>query len=261
MSKLIPYLGGKRLLAKTIVGLLPKHHCYCEPFAGSATILLSKEPSKVEVINDLNLEIINLFRVVQNHLEEFLRCLGFALVSREWFDVHKASPPQTLTDVQRAVRYFFLMRAGYGGKVTSQHFAGGPNRGPRPLTVETAEKTLREVHRRLAGAVIERLPYTECIERYDRKNTLFVIDPPYHGYEKDYGKGVFGREDFAGLAELLGIIKGKFLLTINDVAEVRKIFKGFHIMPVQTTYSAGTAHGRTKKARELLVANYDLGKG
>jgi len=72
MSKLVPYLGGKRLLTKTILSLLPAHRVYCEPFSGSGTILLEKSPSPAEVLNDINGEIVNLFRTIQAHPEEFL---------------------------------------------------------------------------------------------------------------------------------------------------------------------------------------------
>lgn len=106
MSKLIPYLGGKRLLTKTILSLLPEHRLYCEPFGGSGTILLEKEPSGVEVINDIDGEIVNLFRIVQTHQEEFLRCIRWNLRSREEFLRLKNSLPAALTDIQRAARLY-----------------------------------------------------------------------------------------------------------------------------------------------------------
>ena len=107
MSKLVPYLGGKRLLAKVILSLIPAHHTYCEPFAGSATVLLAKEPSPLEVLNDLNQELVNLFRVVQNHPEEFLRQVRWQLHSRQEFQRLLSCPPEVLTDIQRAARFYY----------------------------------------------------------------------------------------------------------------------------------------------------------
>lgn len=254
MSKLIPYLGGKRLLTKTILSLLPEHRLYCEPFGGSGTILLEKEPSGVEVINDINGEIVNLFRIVQTHQEEFLRCIRWNLRSREEFLRLKNSLPATLTDIQRAARLYYLMRAGYSGigkyfngKIIGSHFS-----------IYRIEETLYEVHLRLENVTIEHLPYADCIRRYDGPGALFYLDPPYYGCENYYGAGIFGREDFASLAALLRGISGRFLLSLNDTPEVRLLFADFPFLEVSTSYSSGTLHGHDKKAGVLLIANYDL---
>jgi len=86
MSKpVIPWIGGKRRLAKHLFPLFPEHTCYVEPFCGAAALFFLKEPSKVEVVNDINAELINLYRVIQHHLEEFLRQFKWSLVSRQMF--------------------------------------------------------------------------------------------------------------------------------------------------------------------------------
>lgn len=258
MSKFIPYLGGKRLLAKTILPLLPAHYLYCEPFGGSATILLGKDPSRIEVLNDLNGEIVNLFRVIQHHPEEFLRLWELNLRSREEFERLKQCPPRTLTDVQRAIRTFYLIRAGYGGKLPEAgcHFVG--RMAGRPFAIYDIDGVICDVHRRLAGVTIEHLPYNDCLRRYDGPESLFYCDPPYYGHEQDYGAGLFGREDFANLQDVLSGLQGRFLLSLNDTPEVRDLFGSFHLQEVTTTYSAGTKSGAGKTAKELLIANYPL---
>jgi DNA adenine methylase len=260
MSKFFPYLGGKRLLARTIIPLLPEHRLHCEPFSGSATILLEKPPSVAEILNDINGEIITLFRAVQSHPEEFLRQVRWNLRSREEFQRFRDTPPESLTDIQRAARIYFLMRAGYSGKLPDAgcHFAGKMAGSQRPFSIYRIEETVYEIHRRLENVTIERLPYDECLQRYDGQDTLFYCDPPYYGHEKDYGPGIFGREDFTRLAGLLREISGRFLLGINDLPEVREIFVAFTLREVATTYNAGTRHGHGKQAQELLVANFDL---
>lgn len=110
---------------------------------------------------------------------------------------------------------------------------------------------LEDVHSRLSGVVIECLPYREFIERYDRPYTLFYLDPPYHGCERDYGAGMFETEDFERLASCLKGLQGRFILSINDTAAMRRTFAGFTIRPVTTTYSL--PQGRSKKARELII--------
>lgn len=113
---LVPWIGGKRRLAKHIVPLFPQHSCYVEPFAGAAAIFFLKEPVKVEVLNDVNSELINLYRVVQHHLDEFVRQFRWALTSRELFGWLKETPPATLTDIQRAARFFYLQKLAFGAK-------------------------------------------------------------------------------------------------------------------------------------------------
>lgn len=86
MNSFLSYLGGKRLLTNKLIKLIPEHQCYVEVFAGAAWLLFKKEPSKVEVINNINVDLVNLFRVLQWHLEEFLRYFKWLLVSREEYD-------------------------------------------------------------------------------------------------------------------------------------------------------------------------------
>jgi DNA adenine methylase len=261
MSKLVPYLGGKRLLTKTIIALLPEHHLYCEAFGGSGTILLEKTPSPAEIFNDLNGDMINLFRAVQHHPEEFLRQVRWNLRSRQEFNRLCASPPQLLTDIQRAARIYYLLRTGYGGKLPTaggRNFTGKSMGSQRPFSIYRIEETLYEIHRRLENVTIEHLPYEICITRYDAPDTLFYLDPPYFNHEKDYGSGIFAPADFQNLAILLKKLQGKFLLSLNDTPEVRLIFAGNHFMEVTTTYNIAPIPRRAKKARELLIANYDL---
>src|SRR5574340_924784 len=113
----LAYIGGKRSLAQRVIALLPEHTAYVEPFAGGAQVFFHKEPSKVEVLNDLDGEIVNFFRVCQQHYEELLRSFRFSLVSRKWFDLFKATDPATLTDVQRAARYLYLLKGSFASLV------------------------------------------------------------------------------------------------------------------------------------------------
>ena len=115
---------------------------------------------------------------------------------------------------------------------------------------------IQALHERLSNVYIECLPYAEFIKRYNRVDTLFYLDPPYWNCENDYGKGTFCKADFDELAKLLKGIKGKFILSINDVPEIRQIFKAFYIKEVQTTYTVGTQSG--KQAAELLISNIDF---
>lgn len=246
------YQGGKSRLAKKIIEQLPEHTCYCEPFCGAAWVLFRKEPSKVEVINDMNRDLVTLFRVLQNHPEEFARHFKFVFLSRDEYQRLLRVSEDTLTDVQRAVRFFYLQKLGFGGKVQGRTFGTSATSPPRlnPLRIE---EDVVAAHRRLAGVVIEHLSYMDVIRRYDRAETLFYLDPPYWGCEQDYGPGVFDKSDFTELAYLLAELKGRFLLSLNDVPQVREIFAPFKITPVTTTYSVGLSNN---KAQEVFISNY-----
>ena len=98
---IVPWIGGKRRLAKHILPLFPAHTCYVEPFCGAAALYFLKTPSKTEVINDINGELVNLYRVVKHHLEEFIRQFKWALVSRQIYKWLQDTPEETLTDIQR----------------------------------------------------------------------------------------------------------------------------------------------------------------
>ncbi len=253
----LSWIGGKSLLAERIVPLIPPHDCYCEVFAGAAWLLFKKPESKVEIINDINLDLVTLYRVVKHHLDEFVRYLRWVLIAREEFERFKASPPDTLTDVQRAVRFYYLMKTGFGARVRSPSFGVSASR-PSTLNLLRIEEELSAAHLRLARVFIENMAYRELIERFDKPRTFFYVDPPYYGCEDYYGKGIFGRDDFARLRDLLAGIKGRFCMSINDAPEIRKLFSGFTVRPVTTRYTVNGS--RQRQAAELLITNYKPGR-
>ena len=249
-----PYLGGKRFLARRIIerlGATP-HRTYLEPFVGMGGIFLRCPfRAKSEVINDISANVANLFRILQRHYVAFMDCLRWQITSRSEFERLKAARPETLTDLERAARFLYLQRTAFGGKVQGQNFGVDP-RTPGRFDVTKLGPVLEALHERLAGVVIEHLPYADVIRRYDTPETLVYLDPPYWGCETDYGEGVFGREDFERLAELLATMQGQFLLSINDRPEVRRIFGAFDLQAVEVTYTV-TRSATKPRAKELLI--------
>ena len=177
-------------------------------------------------------------------------------MAREEFSRFKAENPETLTDIQRAVRFYYLMRTGYGAKVVGQTFSIGPTR-PSSLNLLRIEEELSAAHLRLSRVYIENTNYQRLIARFDRTETFFYIDPPYHGCEEDYGKGIFSREDFTKLRDVVGGIQGRFIMSINDTPEIRKLFQGYPIEEVRTSYTISGAD-KQQKVTELLIRNYEL---
>lgn len=247
------WIGGKSQLARRIIESIPEHTCYCEVFSGAAWVLFKKPESAVEIINDLSNDVVNLYRVIQNHLEEFIRQFKFQLISREEWTRLNAVPPETLTDIQRAAQFYYLQRLSFGGKVQGRTYGTATTNRPR-LNLLRIEEDLSSAHLRLAQVWVENLDFEACIQRHDREHTFFYLDPPYHGVEHYYGKELFKREDFQRLADLLANIKGKFLLSINDTPEIRQIFTRFTHEEATVTYSCGKA--KRPKAGELLIRNY-----
>lgn len=188
MKSFLSYLGGKSLLAGKIVKKIPKHTCYCEVFAGAAWLLFKKEESEVEIINDINTELVTLYRVVQNHLEEFIRYLKWILVARDEFGRFKDENPETLTDIQRAVRFYYLIKNGYSSRMVRPVFSISTLRRAN-FNLLRIEEELSAAHLRLCRVYIENLPYERVIERFDKPHTFFYLDPPYHGCEDYYGPG------------------------------------------------------------------------
>jgi len=249
----LPYIGGKRALAKQIIAIFPEHTTYVEAFAGGAQVLFRKEPSKVEVINDLDGNVVNFYRVCQQHYEELVRYLRFTLASRAWLDLLKATDPASITDIQRAARFYFLQKNSFAGLVRRHNFTARVVL-PTNYNAERVPEWIENVHHRLANVQIEALPYEHVLKRYDRPTTLFYLDPPYYG-RKLYNHNL-DPADFEAMAERLKELKGKFVLSLNDLPEVRKIFHGFKMKNVQLAYTGSRHKAKGHRFSELLITNF-----
>ncbi len=248
------YIGGKMQLAKHVSTRISavNHQTYVEPFVGMGGIFFRRaDQPKCEVINDISGDVVTLFRILQRHYPQFLEVLKFQLTSRSEFERLAKTDPGTLTDLERAARFLYLQRTAFGGKVDGRTF-GVSLRGAR-FDLSKVVPLLEDVHERLSGVIIERLPYGDCISRYDRSETLFYLDPPYWACEDYYGKDVFGAEDFQKLAHQLRCIKGRFLLSINDAPEIREIFAGFKVEEASLNYTVNTKG--QKRVQELVISN------
>jgi DNA adenine methylase len=239
VKPLAPYIGGKRQLAKRLIALINsiEHTTYAEVFVGMGGVFLRRDRRpKGEVINDLSEDVSTFFRVVQHHYIAFLDMLRFQITSRAGFEKLLAQEPDSLTDLQRSARFLYLQRLAFGGKVQGQNF-GVVVGAPARFDVTKLAPLIEAVHERLAPVVIERLPWGDFIRRYDRPGTLFYLDPPYYGSEGDYGRDLFDRGQFELMAEQLRAISGRFVLSLNDHPEVRRIFAGFHFREERLSYS------------------------
>ncbi|MDD2183676.1 DNA adenine methylase [Kingella sp. SNUBH-2017] len=251
-APIIRWIGGKRRLAKHLLPLFPDHSCYVEPFCGGAALFfLRSERAKVEVLNDINGNITNLYRVVQHHFDEFVRQFDHILTARETFERLQAVPPECLTDIQRAARFYYLQNNAFGGRVREQNF--GTTTTSAVWRADRIAQRLAAARRRLSGVIIENGAWHKCFERYDRPHTFFYLDPPYwqtEGYGYD-----FAWEQYQKLAEMMSRSQGKAMLSINDHPDIRALFKDFRLHELQISYNL--SRDKTPKASgELVICNW-----
>ncbi|GAB6044023.1 DNA adenine methylase [Endothiovibrio diazotrophicus] len=255
---IIPWIGGKGRLLKEILPLLPEHTCYVEACAGAAAVFFGKPPSDVEVINDVQGDVVNLYRVVANHLDEFVRQFRWALTSRTMFEWENMKRPETLTDIQRAARFYYLQRLSFGGRVAGRSFGTATTSPPR-LNLLRIEEELSAAHLRLANVYVEHGSWHAVVERYDRPHTLHYLDPPYWETE---GYGVdFPWSEYERMADMATTVAGAVLISINDHPAIRALFidqAGLHHKELAITYTVG---GGGTAARELLLWNDNLEAG
>lgn len=252
--------GGKCRLSARIIARIPPHVCYCEPFAGGAWVFFKKKPSPVEVLNDIDGELVNFYRVLASFPEYFERKFRFSLYARKELEDLKRADISRMSAEERAWRFFYLNAASYAGDGATFLTSSRLNIGKGyPLTFQHKRRRLLLAHKRLKKAIIENRSWQRILAIYDGPETFFYLDPPYFGHEGDFGKGKFSPGDFAEMAKALATLSGRFILSINDTPETREIFRDFRILDeLEAHYSANVF--QPKKKRELLLANFQMGE-
>ena len=251
MNSFISWIGGKKLLRNKILEQFPgtkEYDRYIEVFGGAGWLLFSKEKhAELEVFNDANSELINLYRCLKYHSEALQKELEWSLVSREqFFDYKEQIQVRGMTDIQRAARYFILIKNSFGTDLRSFALKG--------KNLDNSIEYLSLVKDRLKSTVIENKDFENLIKTYDRERALFYLDPPYYQAEKYYDIN-FTKADHLRLRETLGNIKGKFILSYNDSEYVRELYSDFKIIETerQNNLVSKTAGARYK---ELIIKNY-----
>ena len=261
----ISRIGGKAYLTRFLLEHIPDHTTYAEPFSGGAKLLFSKEPSPIEILNDVDDNLVNLYRCIQDG-EKRSRLIAFlneTPYARSVFQSWKYSHKTTQDDIEKAGRYFFLCKASFSGDVERGGF-GMPSKGTgrNPArTFRTAIDSLDIIADRLKNAVIECLDYADCIKRYDAEGTFFYADPPYLNTEDYYGKGCFTLQDHYKLAELLHGIKGQAMVTHYENELYDELYKGWQRYEYQSFKGSYKSEGELKpKTNEVLYTNYRPGQ-
>lgn len=261
---LFNYIGSKTRISAKLISLFPEHKIYVEPFSGAASVLLNKQPSRIEVINDVSDDIVNLFAVVSSKdtFKKFVELVSqlaysrsihkqFGKMLRQPFKFDPFNP-----DIKRAATYFYFKNVSFSGLYSFS----------TSLVIPVARvyfnkvKKLSAIHERLQNVIIEQIDFEECIRKYDTPDTLFFVDPPYFGTEHYYSDD-FKFEDHERLLRTLKQIKGKFVLTTyyNDLYATE--LKDVYFTTIETKITASpTSTKRSeqrKKAAEYVYMNFE----
>ena len=250
MKPPIVRMGGKSRLRKTIISMIPEHTCYVELFFGAGWVYFGKETSKVEVINDIDRELINLFKMIKYHAPEIERMLEYEFSGRDMFEEYKNCTVDYLTEIHRAVRFLYLITQSFAGK--GDYYGYATTSRPKPQIYY--KDVLIDLKERLRNTYVEHLSFEKIIDKYDREHSFFFADPPYYettGYDNE-----FTEKEQLLLRDKLINLKGKFLLTINDHEAVREWYKDFNIKETEVNYSVAKDHKARGKYKELIITNY-----
>lgn len=287
MNSIISWVGGKKALRDAIYQRMPiSYEKYIEVFGGAGWVLFGKPPGEaVEIYNDLNSNLVNLFRCVRdrtmalvkelallplssreefNDLVKFLKKEEFTnpyieselAVVREFFSGEDAEAlEQAITggngswDVKKAAAFYKVTRCSYG--------SGGTSFGCRAIDIRRTFGTLWEASRRLKDTLIENKDFEALIIQQDTEKAFFYCDPPYYETESYY-EAVFRREDHERLRDILAGIRGRFLVSYNDCEYIRELYRGFQIEPVSRLNNLAQRYQGGSEYAEVLIANYDM---
>ena len=283
----VSWMGNKTSILHILYALFPvSFGRYIEPFGGSGAVLLGKEkPDKFEVYNDFNHNLVNLFRCMRDRPLAFVRELGFLNLNarddfvvirrffeKEEFDDKFLEKELELTsiilpqieaqevrelyrqstkdyDLRRAVMFLKLLRYSYS--------SSGKSYACQPFSIRSLFELIQDLSKRLDGAIIENQDFEVLIKHYDRPDAFFYCDPPYYTSEYVYECG-FTWDDHMRLKETLSQADGKWLVSYNDCAEIRELYKGYEIFDFKRIHSMVQKYEAGKEFPELLIGNYDL---
>lgn len=251
MESFISWIGGKKYLRKHIMELFPADfERYIEVFGGAGWVLFGSDTghAKFEVFNDIDGDLINLYRCVKYHAPAVQEELKYIIHSREIFkNFISQMKSEGLTDIQRAARYYIMIRGSFGANRYS--FA------TQNTNISGKIDYLSKIQHRLERVIIENIDFEHLINTYDRENALFYLDPPYVGAEKYY-KAAFGEKEHIRLTETLKNIKGKFILSYNHDLFILELYKDFNITNVIRKNNLPVAHEKCEDYKEVIITNY-----
>jgi len=253
-----PYPGGKTTLVDEIVQYFPDHRRYVEVFGGSAAVLLNKPPSYVEVYNDLNSDVVHFFEVLRDRREELQEWLRTTPYSRELHEDWARAfyrGERHKDDIERAGRWFYLRYTQFGAKIDRYSGFKPSIKRNEARSLRGSTEGLDQIVERFQDVTVENQDFEQVLNRYDREDTLFYLDPPYietaYNY---YGTGEFDHER---LASVLDECEGYWIVSYGElpeaIADVSPMVKEF-----PAHYSLDVKDGESREEKtERLAMNFD----
>jgi len=289
MNSIISWVGGKKALRDLIYQKMPNEFGrYIEVFGGGGWVLFGRRPdAAMEVYNDFNSDLANLFHCVRDQPMAFLKELGFLPLNGrdEFFVLRKFLEQEEFTDafmrqelelaqreltpvqfdeirailleragmndIRRAAAFFKVIRYSYGSGCTSY--------GCQPFDIRKTFDLIWQGSRRLRDTVIENKDFEELIKQYDRENAFIYCDPPYYLTEGHYAVE-FRREDHFRLRDTLKGCQGRFLVSYNDCEFIRELYQDFRIEAVSRLNNLAQRYDNGCEYAEVLISNYDTGE-
>ncbi len=257
MNSFMSWIGGKKSLRDVVLARFPPYYeRYIEVFGGAGWVLFHKPPGNdVEVWNDWNSNLANLYRCVRDKPNKLKYKLRYVLNSREDFNIiaslHKNSLLPRLYDVDRAAKFYQLIRYSYASGLDSF--------GAQPHSMWMDFPQIDMASRRLQKVVIENKDFEKLIRQYDRPVSFFYCDPPYFATESYYKDVGFSEADHIRLRDTLMQCEGKFLVSYNDCPQIRKIWDkpNIYIEEVSRINNLAQRYENGSQYAELLISNYD----
>lgn len=234
MNAIFKYPGSKWSVAKWIIDFFPEHHSYLEPFAGSLAVLMNKPRSHIETVNDLDGNVVNLFRWIKDDPEKLAHEIYFTPYARQIYDeAFQAVPEDSL---QKAVNFYIRLNMGHGfrtngEKVGWKNDIQGRERAYASRDWVTLPDRIMEAAERLRGVQIECRPAVEVMQRFNYKNVLLYLDPPYmpgvrHG--RQYRHEMYDEKSHRELLEAAREHKGPVLVSGYETDLYNDMLAGWH---------------------------------
>lgn len=252
------YPGAKYYHANWIIDHLPNHHCYVEPFGGSASVLVSKPKSSVEVYNDLDGDLVQFFETLRDNgdeLRDWLRSVPFSRDLHNQWSKEFYQGLRPTDDIERAGRFFYLRYSQFAGKYTGvSGFSSAQRRNPAEK-FKNAVEDLDKFANRLRNVQVENLDHSEVLDRFDDEDTVFYCDPPY----VDEGDDLYshaGEFDHKRFVQALEDLEGKWMVSYTRLPEGLR--SGYYVAEKDVPVRMRQGQGDWEKTnKERLVMNFD----
>lgn len=246
MKTVFPHPGSKRRLLPRLLPLIPEHRVYIEPFAGALAVLLAKTPSRLEVVNDADGDLITLYRYAKWHPAALVAELNSHLNGRASFEALLRNPG--FTDLQRAARWFLLKVCSFGGMAETY---GRGRREFRGYKESYHGALIQELAAQLKSVQIECGDWEKVVDFYDGPEALTFFDPPYVDCA-DTSYARFKEEDMSRIRRRLDTMNGKWMLTCDDSPACRRVYEGLPALRVPISYTLGGAD-KPRDVHELVI--------